>query len=147
MKKTPEPAAAPEARGWRLTQKKLALIHIVKTELGLSDAVYHRILKKVAGVDSAKELDEAGFRALMRYLVASKYYKVNASGMTLKQKLYVNLLARELGWETEHVRNFIHKYYHRDGFKDLTRKEASNLIESLKAIVKRSKRKRPAAGV
>ena len=55
MKEPPIPAAAPPSPGWRLTRKKLAIIHVVKSELKLSDEAYHDILKKAAGVDSAKE--------------------------------------------------------------------------------------------
>jgi hypothetical protein len=118
----------------KLDRKKLALVHIVKKELGLGDADYRRILRGIAGVSSAKDLDEAGFRRLMRFFVRSDYFRANAHGMTLKQKLFIKALARDLGWDPEHLRNFIRKYYQRDGLEALDRKEASKLIESLKAI-------------
>lgn len=117
-----------------LDRKKLALVHIVKKELGLRDADYRRILRQVAGVSSAKDLDEAGFRRLMRYFVRSAYFRANAHGMTLKQKLFIKALARDLGWDPALLRNFIRKYYRKDGLEALDRKEASKLIESLKAI-------------
>jgi len=53
----------------KIDSKKLAIIHIVKKELGLSDSEYRKILRKVAGVDSAKELDNKDFRKLMNYRV------------------------------------------------------------------------------
>jgi hypothetical protein len=118
----------------KLDRKKLALVHIVKKELGLGDADYRRILRGIAGVSSAKDLDEAGFRRLMRFFVRSDYFRANAHGMTLKQKLFIKALARDLGWDPEHLRNFIRKYYQRDGLEALDRKEASKLIESLKAV-------------
>lgn len=131
---------APAPPGRVLDRKKLALIHIVKKELGVSDRDYRCLLKRIAGVDSSKDLDEAGFRKLMRFFVRSDYYRVNAFGMTLKQKLFIKVLARQLGWEETHLRNFIHKYYRREGLDALTRKEASKLIESLKAIRTRETR-------
>ncbi len=127
----PRAEAAPTRR---INPKKLALIHVVKKELGLADRDYRRVLWLVAGVRSAKDLDEAGFRKLMRYFVRSDYFRANAAGMTLKQKLYVKSLASDLGWEPEHLRNFIRKYYQRDSLDALDRKQASKLIESLKAI-------------
>lgn len=132
----PPPAGpAPQKRpGGRLGRKKLALIHVVKKELGLADADYRRVLWLVAGVRSARDLDEAGFRKLMRYFVRSDYFRANAQGMTLKQKLYVKSLSSDLGWEADHLRNFIRKYYQREDLDALNRKEASKLIESLKAI-------------
>jgi len=124
----------PRPRRSGLDRKKLALIHIVKKELQIGDKDYRCLLRRIAGVESARDLDEAGFRKLMRFLVRSPYYRVNDFGMTLKQKLFIKALARELGWGPDHLRNFIHKYYRRDGLDALTRKEASYLIESLKAV-------------
>jgi hypothetical protein len=117
-----------------MDRKKLALIHIVKKELGISDRDYRCILGRIAGVDSSKELDEAKFRKLMYFFVRSRYYRVNAFGMTLKQKLFIKFLASRLGWDETHLRNFIHKFYRREGLDALTRKDASKLIESLKAV-------------
>lgn len=117
-----------------MDKKKLALIHIVKKELGLSDTEYRSILREAAGVSSAKELDEGKFRALMNYFVRSKHYRLNAHGLTLKQKLFIKYLARQLHWDEIHLDNFVHKYYGRTGLDALTRKEAIKLIESLKNI-------------
>lgn len=50
-----------------IDQKKLALIHIVKKELQLSDEEYRHILFKAVGVHSAKELDERKFSKLMNH--------------------------------------------------------------------------------
>lgn len=119
----------------KLDQKKLALVHIVKKELGLSDPVYRSILERVAGVRSAKNLDDRGFRRLMRFFVRSDYFRANANGMTLKQKLFIKSLASDLGWDPSHLRNFIRKYYQRDGLETLDRRTASKLIESLKAVL------------
>lgn len=130
----PLPSSPPGSPGPALDRKKLALIHIVKKELGISDRDYRCILRRIAGVDSAKDLDEAKFRKLMTFFVRSDYYRANAFGMTLKQKLFIKTLARELAWDPEHLRNFIRKYYQKEGLEALTRKEASKLIESLKAI-------------
>ncbi len=112
----------------------MAVIHIVKKELDLSDAEYRGILQQVAGVSSAKELDDEKFRKLMNYFVRSEYYQVNPFGLTIRQKLYIKYLAKETGWEEEHLDNFIHKYYHKSNLDKLTRKEAVKVIESLKAV-------------
>ena len=117
-----------------IDKKKLAIIHIVKKELKLTDSEYRNILKSQAGVTSAKELDDVSFRKLMNYFVRSIYYRVNPYGLTIKQKLYIKYLAKELDWTQKHLRNFIHKYYHKFNIDSLTRKEAIKLIESLKAV-------------
>jgi len=117
-----------------MDQKKLAVIHIVKKELGLSDEEYRQILQKAAGVSSAKDLDEGKFRKVMNYFVRSHYYQLNPSGLTIRQKLYIKYLAQELGWEEGHLRNFLHKYYHKFDIEELTKEEAIRAIESLKAV-------------
>jgi hypothetical protein len=122
-----------------MDKKKLALIHIVKKELGLSDEEYRKILYEAAGVRSAKDLDEWSFRRLMSYFVRSPHYRLNPLGLTLKQKLYVKFLVNQLGWTQEHLDNFMHKYYHTDGLDALSKKEARNLIESLKNVLRHQK--------
>ncbi len=134
MRGRDSPQARPKPPAPRLDRKKLALIHIVKKELKIADEDYRCILRRIAGVESSKDLDEAKFRKLMYFFVRSDYYRVNSFGMTLKQKLFIKALARQLRWDPGHLRNFIRKYYRRDGLDFLTRKEASNLIESLKAV-------------
>jgi len=74
----------------KLDNGKLAVIHIVKKELGLSDSEYRKILREVTGVDSAKELDYEGFRKLMNYFVRSDHYRINSFGMTVKQKVFID---------------------------------------------------------
>jgi hypothetical protein len=100
----------------------------------MSDQDYRCILRRIARVDSAKDLDEARFRKLMYFLVHSRYYRANAFGLTLRQKMFIDALVRQLDWDPSHLRNFVRKYYHRDGVEALTGREASHLIESLKAI-------------
>jgi len=113
----------------------LALIHIIKKELALSDTEYRDILQEVTGVQSAKELDEEKFRRLMNYFVRSRYYQVNPFGLTMRQKLYIKYLAKGMGWEDEHLENFLRKYYHKSYIDELTRREAIKAIESLKHVM------------
>lgn len=117
-----------------LDNKKLALIHIIKKELSLSEPEYRGMLKEAAGVQSAKELNEVSFRKLMNYFVRSKYYQVNKFGLTMRQKIYIKYLVQGLGWDEGHIRNFLHKYYGKHDIDGLTKSEAIKVIESLKAI-------------
>ena len=118
-----------------LDHKKLAVIHIVKKELGLSDQEYRDALEKITGVRSAKELDEAGFRTLMRHFARSRHYRVNALGLTFRQQLFIKHLVADLGWDRTHFRNFLRKYYRQENLSALSRREASKVIESLKQIL------------
>lgn len=48
-----------------ITSKHLALVHVAKARLGLSDEEYRRILRTVAGVETSRDLDEYAFDLLM----------------------------------------------------------------------------------
>ena len=117
-----------------MDRKKLALIHIIKKELKLSDDEYRDILFEAAGVKSAKDLDEASFRKLMNHFIRSRHYYINQFGLTIRQKLYIKSIAQKMDWTDDHLNNFIHKYYHKTGIDDLNKKEAIKVIESLKYI-------------
>lgn len=119
-----------------MDNKKLALIHIVKKELGLSDREYRDILEKTAGVRSAKDLDAKGFQKLMHYFVRSRHYRSGRDTITLRQKMFIKHLLDEAGWNEQHFLNFLKKYYKKPALDRLTRKEASNVIESMKNIIK-----------
>lgn len=117
-----------------MDKKRLAVIHIVKKELNLSDEEYRRILHEAAGVESAKDLDDEKFRKLMNYFVRSSHYRLNPYGLTIRQKLFIQYLAGNLGWTPDHLDNFIHKYFHKAAINKLTRREAVKVIEALKGV-------------
>ena len=125
-----------------LDQKKLAVIHIVKKELGLSDQEYRDRLEAVTGVRSAKYLDERGFRKLMNTFARSKDYRTSYNGLTLRQKLFIKGLRDRLHWDETHLLNFLKKYYKKSDLNALTRKEAAKVIESLKNVMEHDKMKR-----
>ena len=118
-----------------LDRKKLAVIHIVKKELGASDAEYRDTLEKVAGVRSARDLDEAGFQRLMRYFARSGHYRASREGITFRQRMYLKHLVEDLAWDATHYANFLKKYYKTAEVGVLSKKEASKVIESLKHIL------------
>ena len=119
-----------------LDHKKLAVIHIVKKELNLSDEQYRDALEKITGVRSSKDLDERGFRKLMNYFARSKYYRIRPDGITMRQKVFIQDLKGQLKWTDSHFMNFLKKYYKKERIEVLTKKEASKVIESLKNILK-----------
>jgi hypothetical protein len=57
-------------RAARLSPKRIALLHVARRELGLSDPHYRAILAGAAGVRSSTELCELGFEAVMHQLTA-----------------------------------------------------------------------------
>ena len=120
-----------------LDRKKLAVIHITQKELGLSEKEYRDTLELVTGFRSAKDLNEEGFRKLMRYFTRSKHYQPNKDGITFRQKMYIRHLVKDAGWDDNHFRNFLRKYYHQEEVTTLSKRDAGKLIESLKQIITR----------
>ena len=120
-----------------LDRKKLAVIHITQKELNLSDKEYRDTLEQVTGVRSAKDLNEEGFRKLMRYFTRSKHYQLNKDGITFRQKMYIRHLVDDAGWDDNHFRNFLRKYYRQEEVTALSKRDASKVIESLKRIIAR----------
>ena len=118
-----------------IDHKKLAVIHIVKKELGLSEEAYRDLLYQVCGVRSAKELDDRKFLRLMRAFAASPAYRVNSQGLTFRQLLYIRSLKAQTGWDDAHFTNFLKKYYHVDTIEMLSKPEASKVINALKNII------------
>ncbi|MDR5803423.1 regulatory protein GemA [Caballeronia sp. LZ001] len=51
-----------------ITQQMLAKIHIGKRQLGLDDDTYRAMLRSVASVDSARELDVIGAENVLRHM-------------------------------------------------------------------------------
>ena len=57
-----------------LSRKQLALIHIAaKKDIGLTDEQYREVLRKMAGVESSKNLDQDGFELVMQGFAAMGY--------------------------------------------------------------------------
>ncbi|MEI8396211.1 MAG: regulatory protein GemA [Rhodospirillaceae bacterium] len=50
-----------------IDSKKIALIRVAKSQLGLTDDDYRAVLKHYGTVDSSKDLDLVGFMAVMTY--------------------------------------------------------------------------------
>lgn len=48
-----------------LSAAKLAMIHVARRKLGMEEADYRLFLLRMAGVESARDLTEAGFRQVM----------------------------------------------------------------------------------
>ncbi len=114
-----------------MDQKKLALIHIIKRDLHLTDEEYRDILHQAAGVNSSKDLTEEKFSRLMNYFMRSRHYRRHPNGITLRQKFFIKDLREALGWDDSHLENFLEKYYHRKQLDNLTKTDASKLIQSL----------------
>ena len=86
----------------------LAAIHITKKELGLTESEYRAILREVAGVDSAKYLDESGDRAVMARLYALRDERRQAAKKRVKTPTERKIWALWLGGDDRPgLRNYL----------------------------------------
>jgi hypothetical protein len=130
-----------------INNKKIALIHVAKNQLGLDDGIYRDILYREAQVRSSKDLNEAGFEAVMNCFNEmgfqstsnrrKKKRKVRTNGtVTPEQQEYINDLYDKLGWDSPKRRIGFNKRQIGKPWAQ-TVKEASDLIEGLKAMLNR----------
>ena len=68
------------------------------------------------------------------------------AGFVSRQKTTINDLKEQLNREELHFANFLKKYYKKTGIETLTKKEASNVIESLKNVLRHERMKKKGTG-
>ena len=125
----------------------LAAIHIRAKEAGLDDAAYRDLLLQVAGVTSAKELDEDQYLAVMREIWARIHAKQRRPKITrpkTKTESKIWAVWYEIGkyipreeWTAPYLMGFVSRVIHREArstgdLATLTPAEAHKVIESLK---------------
>ena len=57
-----------------ISKQKIALIHVGKKQLGLTDPEYREILRHHGGIESAADLDEDGFKRVIDHMKAIGFW-------------------------------------------------------------------------
>src|SRR3546814_18603443 len=70
-----------------LSRSKLAVIHVAQARTGLDDDSYRALLKHAAGVGSSKELDDAGFTAVMEVFRQDRKRVVSGQSVSVRVDL------------------------------------------------------------
>lgn len=63
-----------------ISRNQIALIHVAKAKLELTEAMYRAALVEIAGVTSSTELDTAGFEAVMGFFEYLGFRPLAAKG-------------------------------------------------------------------
>ena len=126
---------------------QLAIIHVAKQQLGLSEADYRRLLRDAAGVESSRSLTPAGFKAVMAAFSERGFvsYQVRRSfgrraGMaTPAQVAYLRKLWTEYtGGENESsLQVWLEHYYHVSHLRFVNAAIAGKAIVALKSMMGR----------
>jgi hypothetical protein len=127
--------------GNKANPRQLALIHVAKKQLGLSEEEYREILKSQGGTESAKFLDEFGVDRILRFFHTLGFKQTKkAPKRNLKllaseaQRAMIYGLAEDLGWSRERLCGFIDNISAMYRPEELNREEAPKIIEALKAM-------------
>lgn len=143
MSRVPKPAGLPG--------KKIALLHVAKRALRLTDDDYRAMLMQAAGVESAKELDLLGFERVLAHLTRLGFKSTwstrtygNRAGMASPAQVD---LIRKL-WGEYHqgddetaeaaLNAWLTRYHHVSALRFVTADIAGRIIPGLKAMAARS---------
>jgi hypothetical protein len=69
---------------------------------------------------------------------AGQINRLSEDRMTVAQAQWIGVLGEMIGWEERQLSGLAERMYHGKGTRALSRREASGLIEALKAIEKRA---------
>ncbi len=134
----------------QLTRRQLALLHVAKARLGLDDETYRDLLEGETGVRSARDLDDVGFRAVLRRLRKLGFQPRAAGAVgrladrpgmaTARQLDYIRALWRRHAGADDavHLRNWLRKRFGVDDLRFLDRRMAHETLVALKAMVARA---------
>lgn len=134
-----------------IARNKVALVHVAKARLALSDDEYRDILRHVAGVESSKELDEFGFELLMEHLRKLGFesdFQARSWGMrpgfaTDRQVELIRHLWREYtddaGTDIQ-LGKWLHRFFGVSALRFVTSGQAARIIPALKAMKARTGR-------
>ncbi len=134
-----------------LTGKQIALLHIAAQQLGLDDETYRAVLIAYGGAASAKELSQAGFKAVMAYFTNCGFRSTwtkrtfgNRPGRASPSQVELirQLWHQYAGSDDETALNkWLHRSFHASALRFLTPPNAGKAIEGLKAMIARKARK------
>jgi hypothetical protein len=136
-----------------LTRPQTSILHVAASKLKWDDDTYRQVLVRIAGVTTSKDLDQAGFEAVMGFADYCGFRPLgkgaprygNRPGMaTFAQLELIRELWRELhgqdACDDEHLTGWLLKYHKVASMRFLTMEAARKVIVALKAWKARPKR-------
>lgn len=136
----------------KATRKQIALIHIAKKQLGLTEDAYRSILWHIGGVESSKELDQIGFECVMQYLAAlgfksdwtRKFYGHRPGMPTPAQVSLIRALWREYTdgeGDDLSLGQWLDRFFHVTALRFVSQEQAHKAITALKQMKARKGKK------
>lgn len=127
-----------------ISNGKKALIHVAKSQLGLSDAEYLDILAAHgSGAQSSRDLNEKTFEAVLDYLKhlgfvqKKKYYRPAGSKKRLISK--ISAICNELGLTESYVNAMARNMFESPAYRWLNARQLHKLVAALSIHQKRER--------
>jgi Protein of unknown function (DUF1018) len=137
------------ANGRGLTPKQIGLVHVAKKRLSLDDDSYRAILHGCAGVETAADLDAAGFNAVMAYFTGCGFrstwtqrtFGQRGGWASPAQVDMIRSLWREWSGADDdaELNKWLERSYHISALRLLDRTAAVKAINGLRAMMRRKK--------
>lgn len=142
-------ARVTDQRRGGITPKQIALVHVAKRQLALSEEIYRSVLINKGGVESAADLDNRGFNEVMAYFTACGFrstWTARTFGRrprmtTPRQVDLIRDLWRDWSEEAGDVElnKWIERSYHVSALRFLDAATGAKAIAGLKAMVRRKR--------
>jgi hypothetical protein len=138
-----------------ISRKQIALIHVAKNQLELSERDYRTILRHIGEAETSKELDTVGFELVMQYMIAlgfkadwTKDFYGHRPGMATPAQ--INLIRALWGEYTDGdgtditLGKWLDKTFSISAIRFVDTKRAPKIITALKAMKKKAQNRKAA---
>ena len=122
-----------------MTEKQRKLLFVLAKQNGMDMELLHSYVETQTGKQSITEVTKQEAVLLINGLQEKK--QTTKGRITEKQLNYIKGLTENLGWTEKTLNQFIEKQYHISNVNWLTSKQAAKVIEGLKTIYQKDKRK------
>jgi len=127
-----------------ISKAQIIKIHAAAKENGIDNILLHDIVEEMTGKKSIRELTKYEAMNVIDKVVGKRIVRSPTSDRASDEQLSkIRVLERELGWDDNPKRlsAFIKKYAKVEQLHWLKEKQASNIIEALKQVLKKSQDK------
>jgi len=118
-----------------LNNKQLALIHVAKTKLGITEDQYRSCLVQIAGVESSKDLDRGGFEAPRGAVYGDRPGFASSAQVQLIRELWFEYTG---GGQDDTLNKWLLRTFKVSSLRFLKMDQARKAITALKAMKARA---------
>jgi len=132
-----------------INKRQIALLHVAKRDLGLTDDDYRAILARYGNCESSADLDAFGFEHVMRYFTALGFRSTwtkrtygnrpsmaSPSQVDLMRSLWKQFSGKDDTQDAQ-LNDWLNRFHHVSALRFVDTGKATKVISALKAMVSR----------